>query len=96
MNVHVSMETHNHSLSKQQRAVVQLSSINIYECVIVMIHLAHNPADQHEQAHDNGHQALQNSKACSLLLFFGSDRVQLERVPGVPVQTVIVRGQNSE
>ncbi len=42
---------------------------------VVMIHLAYNPADQHEQAHDNGHQALQNSKACSLLLFFGSDRV---------------------
>lgn len=91
MNVHVAME-----MSKQSWAVVLLSSININEHVIVMIHLAHDPADQHEQAHDNGHQVLQNPKAYSLLLFFGSDRVQLERVPGVPVQTVIVKGQNSD
>lgn len=78
-----------HTLSKQGWVGLLLSSINIYGHVIIMIHLAHDAADQHQQAHNNSHQVLQNPEACSLLLFLGSDRVQLEGVPGVSVQAKI-------
>lgn len=64
--------------------------------ITVMIHLAHDAADQHQQGHDNSHQALQDSEACSLLLFLGSDRVQLERVPGVSVQKTEDNHQTEE
>lgn len=83
-----------HTLSKQGWVGLLLSSINIYGHVIIMIHLAHDAADQHQQAHNNSHQALQNSEACSLLLFLGSDWVQLEGVPGVSVQTFNIKGKN--
>lgn len=64
--------------------------------ITVMIHLAHDAADQHQQGHDNSHQVLQDSEACSLLLFLGSDRVQLERVPGVSVQTFKIEDNQTE
>lgn len=91
MNVRVTMEM---EISKQGWVDLLSSSINIYGHVIIMIHLAHDAADQHQQAHNNRHQVLQNSEACSLLLFLGSDRVQLERVPGVSVRMSNMRGKN--